>query len=298
MENSTLQNITLRKTQHNLDPIYIAEMALTCVALLVNIPLITFILYHVKLRRIKSHQIFLNILMIHNIHSLCFLPARLDARSFYFYVYAIISQGLVIELFISMMALTIERLLAVKYPLANTNMKGRYVFFALGGSWLLPVIFVTLALYYQMTRLQYIVLGTVLLPITGVTLGCANIAIYCLIKKHEAFVRNNGHQRSDSTKRRSLLKPSFICFALVVSFILLWLPYLIRQLLLLLRVYDPMIHGNGFSDIAVFIGHSNSLIDPLTFIYLSSPLKRLVKLIFTKKSARTFSSSTVIETGL
>lgn len=282
----------------NLAPIHIAEMLLTCVALTINIPLATIIVYTKKLRRIKSHQIFINIEIIHVIHSLVFIPARLNYPSPLYYVYAIISQGLLVELLLSMVSLTYERLLAVKYPLSHGNLNGKYVFGAICCSWLLPTIFVSLALYYRMTRWQYIIFGTVLLPVAGLTLSVANIAIYLLIKQHDAFVKNNAHKRSKHTSNRSILKPSYICFALVITFVLLWMPYFIRQLFLLFKVTSSE-HTVRFYDIAVVIAHSNSLVDPLIFIYLSSPVKKKVKALFTRKNNCSSSSSvgTIVETG-
>lgn len=291
-ENLTLNNITalnstLQYEEIIISPYNMAEIVLCCLILITNIPLMSLILYHRILRKRKENQIFINVQITHVLHSCHLLATKFVSSPDFFYIYAITTQGLMSECLLSMSLLTYERFYVIYYHISPPSKVVEKTVPIIYSSWALPIVFIALSLYFELPRLQYAILCTVLVVVIGVGLAIANIQIYRTAKNHIRFVAKNGHRRN-SVKIGNRLKGSFVCFTIVATYVILWFPFFLRNLLLLTKIYNPAVHGPLLTQVALYIGATNSLADPLTFVFLSvsvmSEIKRVASSLTYKKS--------------
>ena len=69
-----------------------------------------------------------------------------------------------------------------------------------------------------------------------------------------------------------MMKASQVCIVVVSSFVLLWLPFVVHDVLHLLGRYQPA-DGKTFTVIVEHIGFSNSFVDVLLFVWLNNGVK-------------------------
>ena len=86
-----------------------------------------------------------------------------------------------------------------------------------------------------------------------------------------------GNTRNNDKKKG--LKSRYVCLAIVVSFVLLWAPYLVHNILLLKngRMKLSTILQGQFEHVAVVIALVNPMVDPLFFIIFRKDVKRELK---------------------
>ena len=61
-----------------------------------------------------------------------------------------------------------------------------------------------------------------------------------MAKKHDTFIRQNGTPSKASTgKEINMIKATWICISIVLTFIVCWFPYFIHNLLALLDLLPP-----------------------------------------------------------
>ena len=106
-----------------------------------------------------------------------------------------------------------------------------------------------------------------------VVLTISNIIVYREAKRHQSFVELNGHKRSNTNnseeRGKHVMKASYVCFGIVTTFVLLWLPYLLNDLTELILGHSN--HAVGL--VAQHCALCNSLVDPLLFTCLSKHLR-------------------------
>ena len=278
----------------NATDINVAELSQASLMLWLNIPLLIFIILRKNLRGKKSHQLFINILIVHTVSSSIIISSNLTSNV-YMRIYTIINNGLLIEMFQSMILLTCERLLAIKYPFKYADITGKHIMIVVGTSWLLVVAFVGLAIKFNVTQNECSIVSTVLILTAGITLTTTNVIIYFIAKKHDTFMKENVQRHNkNTTKAVKMLKASFVCFAVTGSFFLLWAPYLVHNLMLLTSVYKPKIDGEDFTKVVDHIAYLHSIVDPITFIWLSNAAKKEIKKLVTTCTQRQSESPNIV----
>lgn len=263
------------------------DVIFSVIILMVNIPLIVFLLKSKHLRIKPSNHIFLNVQLTHVIYAALIVPVQVIKDLSFARECSVITQGLIMVSLMSMALLTYERLHTLNNPLSPINSVIKSTIPILGMFWISSSIFVVLALRFDFSRYS-VILTTVLVFVAGVGFIVANFKICRKAKCHIKFVTQNGHCRKIK-KIGNMLKGSFICCAVVSSYVITWFPYFIRNVFMIVGVYNPHVHGKRASVIVYFITRTNSLADPLMFIILSATVmdkikKMTVRVKFNKSS--------------
>ena len=79
-----------------------------------------------------------------------------------------------------------------------------------------------------------------------------------------------------------------VCLTVVSTFVLLWLPYLVHNVMVLAGQYKPL-DGNTFTDVVEAIALLNAIIDPVLFLWLSKETKKEFRVVIGSISERTSS---------
>ena len=91
----------------------------------------------------------------------------------------------------------------------------------------------------------------------------ANLVVYHAVCVHDKFVRNNATS-NPAVMARSMLKASVICFSLVLSFIVLWAPILVHDVLILVG-YEVSFK---FTRVAEHTALMNPIVDGIFYLCL------------------------------
>ena len=188
----------------------------------------------------------------------------------------------------------------IKYPFTFKDVETKYVIMACLLSWLPTVLFVSLALCFRMTSHDLMLINTIVIFIVMTVLVLTNIMIYRIVKKHDEFLQKNASQskhnfkkskksknKKDTTKKPNKhLKASYACFSIVASFVLLWLPYLICNLMTLMNLPLGILFWKIENHFILF----NPMADIVLFVWLNGSVKREIVSI-RKKIVRTLSHS-------
>ena len=134
------------------------------------------------------------------------------------------------------MFMTCERVIVLKFHFKYADVKTRHVLLLLAFSWIPPVIYVIVAILYDVKQETCLIVNTITVLIAGVVLGISNAIVYNIAKKHEIFLNKNSSGDRPLKKKSKTLKASFVCLAVVSSFILLWAPYVVHNILWLASV--------------------------------------------------------------
>ena len=137
-------------------------------------------------------------------------------------------------------------------------------------TWLITV-FLTLILIFaaDISNRQLTVILTFTIIISVLTLSVCNFSVYVIARRHYVIIRG---QFKKQTTGRIPKKPLLTCIAIVCTFCLLWLPYLLHNVLFLGNVY-VVGRSKLFSELVLFVASLNSIVDPVIFIWFNRDLK-------------------------
>lgn len=268
---------TFKNSEHKIETstdvaIDISQLTQAITTLCCNASLFVIIVLCKKLRRRKSHQIFLNLLLVHTMLSISWIISNVYSSS----VYITLNNGLAFEMFFSLIISTCDRFFFIKYPFRHAHLTTRKVILITAVSWIPSSLFVCFSIRYGISQFYCTLVITIMIPVATVVLALSNINIYIMAKKHDAFVRQNGTPSKASVIRdANKLRASWICFSIVLTFIVFWFPYFIHNLLAFMNVYQPD-SQKSFTRAVERIAFGNSLIDPLLFAWLSRDTRKEV----------------------
>ena len=249
--------------------IRIDELVTSALSLLVVIPLLVFILSKRKLRMKKSFQLFVNLLLLHILFHITrftsnFLPPTSED------VVVILNTCLLVSMFLGLMLLSMERVLLIMCPFTYRHFTTAHCIAVIVSSWLPMVVFLIVLLGIRATQETLTIITTSLIVIATVVLTFSNLLIYRAARSHYRFKRKMIRRPSEPKR---MLKASYVCFAIVASFVLLWLPYLIHNIMALANVYQPSAH-KLFTKFVEHFALLNAIVDAVLFIWISREMKR------------------------
>lgn len=253
----------------------------------VNLILMMILIKQKKLRKKKANKFFLNLQLVHV--AICILeiiPGYHDAK-------VIVNNALLMEMLFSMSITTIDRFMAINYPFIYERMTNANVLAIIFSSWIFPAVFLCFAFVYNVDQRFCTILSTSLIASSTFILTLSNIRIYVIAKRHEKAIetlvmilQDENRKKSEKTK---LSKSAYVSFSIVLSFIILWMPYFIHNILSLTAIYVPS-HSKTFTKSVEHIALVNSFIDPILFIAFSKDIKKefkkIAKMIQSEKSSR------------
>ena len=259
--------------------LYIEEIAQSLVTLIVIVPLFLFIATRKKLRIIKSHQIFLNLLFVHILFNIAVIISNFVN---YPRRQLICNFGLMIAMLVVLMVLTMERVAVIKFPFKYADVESKHIVIINLFSWLPTIIFVCSSFICEIQEHVLTITSAVLIAVAITLLSSSNVIIYSVAKKHDQFLKNNAtHRQGNGNHSTKVLKASYVCFAIVLSFVIFWLPYLTHNLLAIVGVYKPSAEKT-FTKVVEHVAFLNSLVDAVLFIWLSRETKKELVKVFRK----------------
>ena len=243
---------------------------------LLNAALLVVIVTRKKLRCNKSYQFFVNLQLIHMMLGIACIITNLYSL----FGDHIINNALLLSMFCSLMVTTVDRFVAIKFPFRHKSLTSGGVILILSCSWVPTIIFVTIATTIGITTDRMKLIHVIMIAVAATVLAASNIMVYIVAKNHDIFIKENSIcRRRKYGPHNRFLKASYVCFAIVFTFIMFWSPYCIHDLLELTETYIPS-KGSVFSIAAEQISLLNSLIDPILFSYLSKHVRQELKILF------------------
>ena len=249
--------------------------------LVVNLSLFILLVSRRSLRVRASNQLFGHLQLIHMTIGL------LRVVSSYKISTDISSNVLLISMFASLLLTSGDRLFALKCPLKYKLVTGKMVVRLIIASWIPSLMFTVVAHVSDVGGGEMRIIHTVLIAIAATVLAVCNVIIYVVVRDHQKFVRKNSYvppkkgrfaMKGSRRKRTSSLKASYICLAIVLNFIVFWLPHCVHDIIELTS--ELLISPNlDVLDIVVKqLTLLNSFTDPI--VCLSTKTQMEIKKIF------------------
>lgn len=265
---------------HSLNIVQTVESSLI---LLLNGLLFLLIITRPKLRRKKSHQFILNLLLINVALSVSCMLSDLYTWVFDY----VIINGLLLTMFVNLMLTTADRFLCMKYASRYCQLTGNNVIIILCCSWIPTLVFVPIVKLIGITPDGLKLMHIVIIMISCLVLGISNFKVYYMAKNHDRFVKHNSNQRRRfKGGKKKFLKASYICFAVVFSFILFWMPYCFHDILELADINIIAKKHYSFHTIVEHLALLNSVSDPIIFTFLSIPTRKEIRLLWESINCR------------
>ena len=246
------------------DTVQLVQAIITIIA---NLLVFVLIASHAKLRKKLSYQIFMHLQLTHVLLSLLVVVSELFASTWHqFYHLVVMGNTVLVEMFISLIVYSADRLLAINFPLKHKLVTSSHVITTLVCSWLLPILFCVLSLSFHIRQLWMTIVMEVMIGSAACVLAVTNLLVYVTATKHDRFIRDMNTARSPYSGK--MLRTSYVCLAIVSSFLICWLPYFVHNILALLDVYRPQ-SLKAFTIVAEQLALLNGLLDPVLFVLLA-----------------------------
>lgn len=255
---------------HQTKHFIIATNALCGVILLVNLVLISMNWRCWKLRKKPSIKCFMNLQVSHIL-----LAAYVISSNHYHQEFETsFSNAILLQTFLSLTITSMDRYIAIRYPFKYRTLRTKQIVAVLLLSWSLSIFFFCVVINVNATLKHLTVTSTILISVSIMVLMGSNIVIFFIARKHEKVIINTELYGKNIKRKTSVVssKSANICFALVASFMLLWLPYLIHNILSLKGTYIPD-DCKSLTQWVEALGLSNSIIDPIFFVLFRRDVK-------------------------
>ena len=231
------------------------------VTLLLNATLFAFIISRRKLKMKKSNKFFLNLQTVNILQSASVIISL-------FYVDTktemLINNALLITMFLCLVITTIDRYTVIKFPYKYEKLKKGVVLLIIACSWLPGLSFILSGIISTIEKQELIIISIVMFCFAAIILTTSNIKVYLIAKEHGNRVKRNVHKK--------ILKCTYVCITIVLSFVMLWFPFFIHNILALLNLYAPR-NNKVFTIVAVQIGLLHSMLGPLLYVLFQRDAK-------------------------
>lgn len=265
----------------------IVEITEITIALAFNISLFILIVNQVKLRRKKSSKFFINLQIVHFFLLTSNVVQKVHSQYNAFQIY--VNNGLLMELFISMFLSTMDRLITIKHPYRYERIKVSQIVVIILNSWLPGMAFIAGSIVTKTSQESMSAISIVLIGLAMIVLITSNLLIHIIAKRHWIVIRQQSLPKSIDRKtpiEKKRLKSTYVCLAIVISFLVFWLPYFIHGILLLTK-RDV---GKRVTGCVEVLAVANSVFFPLLFVLFRKDVKKELSRLFKKKKPTTESS--------
>ncbi|XP_066919508.1 tachykinin-like peptides receptor 86C [Clytia hemisphaerica] len=253
---------------------------------LVNLFFLTCILLKRKTRRMKETRFLLNLQFTH---------VLVGVNSFVYYSKGytesiMIANLLLLQVFLGLICMTLERFLSIIYPFKMRQSSTRYHYILISISWLLIGLLTALGLVYfeDITGHQnndnrvFLMFSTALVSIAILLLAFTNFKLLLIARKHfKEIGKTLVREKTEICKRNS--KATYTCIIIVASFIILWLPQLIHNILSLLNIYQAG-KDRLLTQIVWLIAMIDSIVNPFVHMCFNRGIRQMVKRMSNRKS--------------
>ena len=264
--NSTVSNKLTAKV------LFIVQLVHIVLTLILNTAIFTTIANQKKLRRKKSCQFVLNLLIVHSVISTSFLISYLSP-SLNIRIY--ISVGLLMEMVFTLIIITWDRYKEIKTPFYYENISAKHVLLILLCSWILSVTLFCITYILKVSEDRMMVINSTLIVVAITILPPSNASIYYTARKHANIVLKYIMATNPNVNKEiKRFKSTYVCIAMSSSFVLCWLPYFIHDVLVLLNKFRK---HEVFTECVERVALLDSLLHPIFFVVLRGDIKKEVK---------------------
>ena len=268
-------------TQEN-NSIQISFIVQSSLGVCANAALLIFIMTQRVLRCKVTNKFFMNLLTVHIILNFIGIvsKSRLHLRK----EEVIINNGFLMEMFFSLIITTCDRYIYIRYPFKYERLTTKTVVFIILCSWVISAIVVALSVIFEASQYRCTMVSTSLILISSITLASSNINIYVIARRHANAIRRNSRTFANAKEETlpRITKSTYACFAIIISFVVLWCPYFVHNMMAILTIYTPS-RDKVFTRAVVHIAWFNSLVDPALYICFNKNTKKVLRRSFQLK---------------
>jgi len=257
------------------------EMVHSVISLVTVIPLLFYISTNRKLRGKRSHQLFLNLLVVHILFNTSVIVSNFIPYS---EKEVIINCCLLVAMFLGLLLLSLERVMLIRCPFAHRDIETTHILVAILCAWVPAIVFGCVLLHFGAAQTTLTIITTSLIGFSTLVLTLSNVVIYKAAKRHDQFKKKNAlniDTSNKSTSNKKMLKASYVCFSIVASFVIFWLPYLVHNVLALLDIYQTGA-DKLFTKFVEHFALLNAIVDVVLFVWLSREMKKELRDIWRK----------------
>ena len=219
-----------------------------------NATLLFFILCRPKLRTKHSNRFYVNLQIVNIlicgsvISGIVFVESRNEA---------IINNALLMTKFLCLTVKSGDRYTAINFPYKYEKLTTEVTFAIIACTWIPGLAYGVSGIFVTINEKELQVISSVLFLMSAVVLTASNVKIFLIARVHGARLKKN--------KNKMVLKSTYVCISIVLSFVLLWIPFFVHNILALIGVYKPAC-DKIFTITSVQIGLLNSLLDPILYV--------------------------------
>lgn len=259
-------------------------------ALIINLLLCIVFLNQKKLRRKTAYRFFINLQIVHflllmsNIIQKCY--------SNYSAIHIYVNNGLLMELFSALFLTTMDRLITIKYPYKYAQVQLSQITVIICCSWLPGLIFVFGSILTRVSQEIMTITNIILIGFATIVLVSSNSIIHAIARRHWAVINGRSVQASSNlSAERKRLKSTYVCHAIVLSFLVFWLPYFFHDILLLKN--KPVKLNRELTACVEVLSVANSITNPIFFVLFRKDAKKELRRLLKRVRARP--SNTVLD---
>ena len=236
--------------------------------------LFVFLVQHPKLRKRNSTKLFMNLQLVQFCMACTTIVAQHTRSN---NIIQCINNGFLLALFLGMLMVTVDRHAQIHCPMSYQHIQTKQVMLVVIATWLVAATFDTVILAHSSFHSQRFLtyLSTVLLVTTHVVLVFTNISVLMVAKRHQKHIQSMYKTSSIDSVRRNKhsLKATKTCITIVGSYLLLWLPFLIHNLMCIGGYY--IADGRRlFSQLVEIVALSNAIVDQMLFVAFHKEVKK------------------------
>ena len=192
----------------------------------------------------------------------------------------IIGMAALVLILLNLVALTVERFIAIKFPFQyRKSFKRRHIYYAIALIWTIPTIWAAIAAIMQKKSTVhsfcvYTMLVTV--PCSTIVLLVSNVHIFVEAHKQIKAVSHTRVQTTPKTisnkRLKQEMKAVYICFGLTLLFIVSWLPSMIAHTILYFTKRELI-----NIKIVTIIWQFSPVLDPILYVVVNRDLRDTLK---------------------
>ena len=279
---------------------YISEVCYGITGLiqfLVHAFIMIFLLSVPQLRQRKSNQLLININVGHALTGITlFVMIFIKSNSLTYINYSGYAQGNM-----ALVMLTIDRCIMIRWPFRYQTLPNLFhVIFMVSSPIVASVILVNGVILFPHQpsddNVFYMSLFVYVMIVVMVVLLATNALVYATVLKQKRLIKNTlvastkRHGDPQSNNIKDDILSFYICLGCVLTYILLWLPELVRQSLWVFEGRNTSAIYLGISRILLNL---NPFFDAIILVWFNRELKMHLKKMFKRNKVVSFSSNSI-----